>query len=227
MADAQAQSSAPQSQQQQQTVQQESDARARAKGKQVIVEQEDVDVMDLKPGDLGKPLDLKVYKKWISKNILDPSPTGICFMLLDKKGGAIQATGQLPDMRKLDTRLQLDGCYRIQGYRCKRTDNWQRTLDNKVTLLFGRYTQAAPIQDEGFPKHYFNFAVYNEVCHRADMMTWDCDHATACCAAARSSRIALTPSAIACRIAAGVIVTVAAGAGAAVALLGRAMLLLK
>ncbi|PWA64669.1 helitron helicase-like domain-containing protein [Artemisia annua] len=129
---------------------------------------EDVDIMNLKAGDLGKPLDLKVYRKWISKNIPDPSPTGICFMLLDKKGGAIQATGQLPDMRQLDMRLQLDGCYRIQGYGCKRTDNWQRTLDNKVTLLFGRYTQAAPIQDEGFPQHYFNFAAYNEVCRRAD-----------------------------------------------------------
>ncbi|PWA34426.1 nucleic acid-binding, OB-fold protein [Artemisia annua] len=127
-----------------------------------VVEQEDVDIMNLKPGDLGKPLDLKVYRKWISKNIPDPSPTGICFMLIDKKGGAIQATGQLPDMRQLDTRLQVDGCYRIQGYGCKRTDNWQRTLDNKVTLLFGRYTQVAPIQDEGFPQHYFSFAAYNE-----------------------------------------------------------------
>ena len=71
-------------------------------------------------------------------------------------------------MRQLDARLQLDGCYRIQGYGCKRTDNWQRTLDNKITLLFGRFTQAAPINDEGFPNHYFNFAAYNEVCRRAD-----------------------------------------------------------
>ncbi|PWA57673.1 nucleic acid-binding, OB-fold protein [Artemisia annua] len=168
MADAQAQSSTPLSQQEQDILQKQNEDRARAKGKQVVVEQEIIDIMNLKPEDLGKPLDLKVYRKWISKNIPDPSPTGICFMLLDKQGGAIQATGQLPDMRQLDTRLQLDGCYRIQGYGCKRTDNWQRTLDNKVTLLFGRYTQAAPIQDEGFPKHYFNFAAYNEVCQRAD-----------------------------------------------------------
>ena len=84
------------------------------------------------------------------------------------QGGAIQANGQLTDMRQLDTRLQLDMCYRIQGYGCKRTDNWQRTLDNKITLLFGRFTQAAPIQDDGFPSHYFNFAPYNEVCRRAD-----------------------------------------------------------
>ncbi|PWA68283.1 nucleic acid-binding, OB-fold protein [Artemisia annua] len=159
MADTQAQAS---------TSIQQAEDRARAKGKQVIVEEEPTDIMNLKPEDLGKPLDLKVYRKWISKNIPDPSPTGICFMLLDKQGGAIQASGQLPDMRQLDTRLQLDGCYRIQGYGCKRTDNWQRTLDNKVTLLFERYTQVAPIQDEGFQKHYFSFAAYNEVCRRAD-----------------------------------------------------------
>ncbi|PWA59484.1 hypothetical protein CTI12_AA391240 [Artemisia annua] len=149
MADTQAQSSTQASEAHEQTGDQESDARARAKGKQVVVEQEEIDIMNLKPSDLGKPLDLIVYRKWISKNIPDPSPTRICFMLLDKK---------------------LDGCYRIQGYGCKRTDNWQRTLDNRVTLLFGRYTQAAPIQDEGFPKHYFSFAAYNEVCHRADTL---------------------------------------------------------
>ena len=89
-------------------------------------------------------------------------------MFVFTQGGAIQANGQLPDMRQLDTKLQLNACYRIQGYSAKKTDNCQRTLDNKMTLLFGRYTQAAPIQDSGFPKHYFNFAAYNEVCHRAD-----------------------------------------------------------
>ena len=50
----------------------------------------------------------------------------------------------------------------------KRLTTGNETLDNKVTLLFGRYTQAAPIQDDGFPNHYFNFSAYNEVCHRAD-----------------------------------------------------------
>ncbi|PWA97527.1 nucleic acid-binding, OB-fold protein [Artemisia annua] len=162
------QTATPPLQEQEGTSRQPFDERARDKGKQIMVEQEDIDIMNLKPEDFGKPLDLKVYRKWISKNIPDPSPTGISFILLDKKGGAIQASGQLPDMRQLDTRLQLDMCYRIQGYGCKRTDNWQRTLENKITLLFGRFTQAAPIQDEGFPSHYFNFAAYNEVCRRAD-----------------------------------------------------------
>ncbi|PWA53954.1 nucleic acid-binding, OB-fold protein [Artemisia annua] len=160
--------STQQSEQRGETSQQQRADSSRERGKQIMVEPEDIDVMNFKPEDFGKPLDLKVYRKWISKNIPYPNPMGICFILLDKKGGVIQASGQLPDMRQLDTKLQLDACYRIQGYGCKRTDNWQRTLDNKITLLFGRFTQAAPIQDEGFPEHYFNFTPYNEVCRRAD-----------------------------------------------------------
>ena len=66
MADTQAQTPSQESEGNQQTVEQASDARAKAKGKEIIVEQEDVDVMNLKPQDLGKPLDLKVYRKWVS-----------------------------------------------------------------------------------------------------------------------------------------------------------------
>ncbi|PWA49562.1 nucleic acid-binding, OB-fold protein [Artemisia annua] len=54
------------------------------------------------------------------------------------------------------------------GFGCKKTDKWQRNLDNNMTLLFGRYTQVTFIEDNGFPLHYFNFASYNEVGHRAD-----------------------------------------------------------
>ena len=63
----------------------QTDERAKDKGKQVMVEPEYVDVMNLKPEDLSKPLDLKVYRKWTSKNIPDPTPTGIAFILLDRK----------------------------------------------------------------------------------------------------------------------------------------------
>ena len=85
MADTRAQTSTPQSEEQQQTPHQRSDESAKDKGKQVMVEPQNVALMNLKPEDLDKPLDLKVYRKWLSKNILDPSPTGICFILVDKK----------------------------------------------------------------------------------------------------------------------------------------------
>ena len=85
MADSQAEGSTPPSEEQKKALKQDAEAQAKAKGKQIVVEEEDIDVMNLSPSDFGKPLDLKVYRKWISKNIPDPTPTGICFMLLDKK----------------------------------------------------------------------------------------------------------------------------------------------
>ncbi|PWA59799.1 helitron helicase-like domain-containing protein [Artemisia annua] len=138
------------------------------KGKGIMVEEETVDIMNLKPQDLGKPLEIKVFKKWASKNVPDPNPTGLCFIFLDKKGGAVQANVQIWDMRDFDSKLQVNGCYRIQAYGCKRTDKWQRTLENDITLLLGRYTQVTEIQDTGFPAYYFNFAAYNQVAHRVD-----------------------------------------------------------
>ena len=84
------------------------------------------------------------------------------------QGGAIQANVQLWDMRLFETKLQEDTCYRFEAYGCKKTDRWQRTLENDITLLFGKYTHTTEIADTGFPKHYFNFAAYNEVAQRAD-----------------------------------------------------------
>ena len=102
MADTQAQTPTQQPEGQQQKVQQDADARAKAKGKEIMVEQEDVDIMNLKTQDLGKPLDLKVYRKWVSKNIPDPTPTGICFMLLDKK---VRMTAVFAHTHQLDIKI--------------------------------------------------------------------------------------------------------------------------
>ena len=55
------------------------------KGKGILLEEDVTDVMNLKPEDLAKPLELKVYRKWSSRNVPDPNPTGLCFILLDKQ----------------------------------------------------------------------------------------------------------------------------------------------
>lgn len=55
------------------------------KGKAPDVETKELDLMDLKPADLDKPIEVKVYQKWISKNVPDPNPSGLCFILLDRK----------------------------------------------------------------------------------------------------------------------------------------------
>ena len=46
-----------------------------------------------------------------------------------------------------------------------KTERWQQTLSNKITLLFGKYTQ---ITANGFPEHYFEFAAYNGLDKIAD-----------------------------------------------------------
>lgn len=62
----------------------ETPERAKEKGKAPAVEVENINLMDLKPTDLDKPLEVKVYRKWMSKNVPDPNPTGLCFILLGR-----------------------------------------------------------------------------------------------------------------------------------------------
>ena len=59
--------------------------RSAEKGKAPVIEVEETDLMDLKAKDMEKPLEVKVYRKWTSRNVPDPNPTGLCFMLLDRK----------------------------------------------------------------------------------------------------------------------------------------------
>ena len=59
--------------------------RSKDKGKGILLEEDVTDVMNLKPDNLTSPLELKVYKKWASRNVLDPNPTCLCFILLDKQ----------------------------------------------------------------------------------------------------------------------------------------------
>ncbi|PWA86495.1 hypothetical protein CTI12_AA140740 [Artemisia annua] len=142
--------------------------RSKEKGKAPMVEKEELNLMDIKPTDLDKPIEVKIYRKWFSRNVPDPNPTGLCFILLDRMGSAIQANVQLWDMRQFDTALQVGSCYKIERFGCKNSDNWQRTLNNPITLLFGRYTLVTPTENEGFADHYFDFISYNEVAQRAD-----------------------------------------------------------
>nr|GEY09649.1 nucleic acid-binding, OB-fold protein [Tanacetum cinerariifolium] len=65
--------------------------------------------------------------------------------------------------------LQLNNAYRISRFWCTETQKWQRTLDNKTTLNFGKYTSIEPIANDPFPEHYINFIAYNEVQSKADV----------------------------------------------------------
>ena len=60
---------------------------AKVKGKAIMIheEPEAADIANINPNDFEKPIEVKVYRKWTSRNVPDPNPTSICFILLDKK----------------------------------------------------------------------------------------------------------------------------------------------
>ncbi|GJZ77076.1 hypothetical protein Tco_0641748 [Tanacetum coccineum] len=87
----------------------------------------------------------------------------------DKEGNAIQANMDLKDTDYFDQLLLLNNAYRISRFWCTETKKWQRALDNKTTLNFGRYTSIEPIANDPFPEHYLKFIAYNEVQAKADM----------------------------------------------------------
>ncbi|PWA70344.1 Retrotransposon-like protein [Artemisia annua] len=89
---------------------------------------------DLNPADNNKFIEARVYRKWTAMKVPSLIPTGFSCILLDKK-----------------------------GFGFEKTDSWGKTLDNDMTLCFGKHTQVDLLKDDDYPYHYFNFAAYNEL----------------------------------------------------------------
>ncbi|GKC73958.1 nucleic acid-binding, OB-fold protein, partial [Tanacetum coccineum] len=139
------------------------DTVAASKGKMIAVEPEIADIASLKPTDSNKTIEVIVYRKWLSKYVQTRQPIRFCCMLIDKQGTPIQANMDAKDTEYFDELLQLDNAYRITGFSCEQTGPWERTLDNPVSLTFGKFITLQQIPNADFPKHYFNFAAYNEL----------------------------------------------------------------
>ncbi|GJX74685.1 retrotransposon protein, putative, ty1-copia subclass [Tanacetum coccineum] len=123
---------------------------------------------DIKLTHMNKTIEARVYRKWTARNVSTKEPSGFCCMLLDKEGNAIQVNMDLKGTQYLD-RLQLHNAYRISRFSCTDKKNWQRTLDNKTTLIFGKYTSIEQNPNDAFPEHYFKLIAYNEVVSTADL----------------------------------------------------------
>ncbi|PWA88045.1 nucleic acid-binding, OB-fold protein [Artemisia annua] len=118
---------------------------------------------ELKPADNTKFIEARVYRKWTAMKVPSFIPTGFSCILLDKKGSAIQANSDLKEKERFERDLQINCVYRIQGFGYEKTDSWGKTLDNDITLCFGKYTQVDLLKEDEYPYHYFNFAAYNEL----------------------------------------------------------------
>ncbi|GJV69689.1 hypothetical protein Tco_1485198 [Tanacetum coccineum] len=65
--------------------------------------------------------------------------------------------------------LQIHRAYKISGFSYEQTRQWERTFQNPTSLIFGKFIDLQEISNVGFPKHYFNFAAYNELPTRANV----------------------------------------------------------
>ncbi|GJV48552.1 DNA helicase [Tanacetum coccineum] len=61
------------------------------KGKLPLVEATPVSLGELTPTDINKTIEVRVYRKWIAKNVKTQDASNFCAILLDKQGNAIQA----------------------------------------------------------------------------------------------------------------------------------------
>ncbi|PWA63481.1 hypothetical protein CTI12_AA311720 [Artemisia annua] len=106
---------------------------------------------ELDPTDNSKFIEARIYRKWTAM-----------------KGTAIQANADLKEKERQEHDLQLNCVYKIQGFGFEKTDSWGKTLDNDITLCFGKHTQIDLLNDDNYPYHYFNFAAYNELGSRLE-----------------------------------------------------------
>lgn len=65
-----------------------------------------VNIVDLTPDARNKVIELKVYRKWISRDPNEPTPRGHCCILMDKLGDAIQANTNFDDIQYFDSILK-------------------------------------------------------------------------------------------------------------------------
>ncbi|PWA67943.1 nucleic acid-binding, OB-fold protein [Artemisia annua] len=72
---------------------------------------------------------------------------------------------EVSEKKQFTTYLILGRTYRISGFTCAPTRNWQQTLENRTSLSFTRFTKFDTIPPTGFPNHYFRFISYNRL-HR-------------------------------------------------------------
>ncbi|GKB97189.1 DNA helicase [Tanacetum coccineum] len=143
--------------------------KAAEKGKMILFQHEVINLRDIRPTHPNKIIEVRIYQKWIARNVRTKDPSNFCCILLDKEGNAIQTNMDLKDTEYFDQLLQLNNAYKISRFWCTETKKWQRTLDNKTILNFGRYTSFDTIANDPFPEHYFNFIAYNEVQSKADV----------------------------------------------------------
>ncbi|GJV28508.1 DNA helicase [Tanacetum coccineum] len=122
-------------------------------------------IASLRIGQENCILEAKVYQIWISKSVSDMKALAYCFIMIDRENNAIQATMDLNNIDYFNQLLQPHAAYRISNFICERTKSYQQTLENQITLRFGKITVFEPLpgKESKFPDHHFKLISYYQL----------------------------------------------------------------
>ncbi|GJR91986.1 nucleic acid-binding, OB-fold protein [Tanacetum coccineum] len=122
-------------------------------------------IASLKVGQEKCVLEAKVYQKWNSKSI--PQMTQLAFwcILIDRENNAVQANMDLNNLDYFDSLLKPRTTYRILNFICEKKKPYQQTLENKISLRFGKTTTFEVLtgKEFEFAEHHFKFTTYNQL----------------------------------------------------------------
>ncbi|GJR08537.1 nucleic acid-binding, OB-fold protein [Tanacetum coccineum] len=122
----------------------------------------------LEVGKEGCVIEAKVYRKWTSKSIPDMKEIAFCCILIDRENNAIQANMDVRNTEQFNAKLKLNTVYRISDFICENTNPYQQTLQNNISLKFGKITNFETLlgKESEFPDHHFELISYNELSSR-------------------------------------------------------------
>ncbi|PWA43697.1 nucleic acid-binding, OB-fold protein [Artemisia annua] len=105
-------------------------------------------IKDLNPTSRNRILEAKIYRSWIGRNPPYITERSYHAILLARQGDAIQANMEVSEKKQFTTYLIPGRTYRISGFTCAPTSNWQQTLDNITSLSFTRFTKVVDPDDK-------------------------------------------------------------------------------
>ncbi|GJY04881.1 DNA helicase [Tanacetum coccineum] len=120
-------------------------------------------IASLRIGQQNYVLEAKVYRKWISKSVPDMKELAFYCILIDK-----EANMDINNTDYFNPLLRARTVYRFSNFICEKTQPYLQTLENKISLKFGKITTFDILQgkESEFPEHHFKFVVYNQLASR-------------------------------------------------------------
>ncbi|GKB66747.1 DNA helicase [Tanacetum coccineum] len=104
----------------------------------------------------------------MSQTTISALKIGLQNCILEARNKAIQANMDINNMDYFDPLFRLHTAYRISYFICKKTKPYHQTLENKISLRFGKITkfEVLTYKESEFPKHHFECIPYNQLASR-------------------------------------------------------------